>query len=218
MVRGVVSLTAPSPHPPAASPHVTWSDGNIARAEREAQAGHGGLVVWLTGLSGAGKSTIARAVERALFEAGCRTVLLDGDQLRHGLTRDLGFSPADRAENMRRAAEVARLFLDTGHVVLCAFVSPYARDRDTVRGIVGAADYLEVHVTAALETLAARDPKGLYAKAQEGKIGQFTGKDSGFEEPEAPSLVLDTEARSVDQCAAELLGYWRSVADGRRGE
>jgi bifunctional enzyme CysN/CysC len=203
MGRGVVA-PAQSAVPGPASPHVTWSEWNVSRTEREAQAGHSGLVVWLTGLSGAGKSTVARAVERLLFDAGRRTILLDGDQLRHGLTRDLGFSPADRAENMRRAAEVARLFLESGHVVLCAFVSPYARDREMVRSLVGATDFVEVHVTAALDTLHARDPKGLYARdAQRGDVG-LSGVRTPYEEPLTPDLRLDTDALSVDEAVAAL--------------
>ena len=207
MIRGVVAPSSPpiASGLPSASPNVTWSGPNIPRARYEARHGHGGLVVWLTGMSGAGKSTIANAVEHRLFAAGYRTMLLDGDQLRHGLTRDLGFSPADRAENIRRAAEVARLFLETGHVVLCAFVSPYARDRDMARSLIGGDDFAEVHVTASLPTLAARDPKGLYARdAGTGEIG-LSGVRSPYEAPTDPLLRLDTETMSADDAATQLV-------------
>lgn len=206
MVRGMATPTAPVTAPAGgASPNVTWSDWNITRAEREAQSAHRGLVVWLTGLSGAGKSTIARALERRLFARGYRTMLLDGDQLRHGLTRDLGFSPADRAENLRRAAEVARLFLESGHVVLCAFVSPYRRDREVARQLVGAGDFAEVHVTASLDTLHARDPKGLYARdAASGDVG-LSGVRTPYEAPERPDLQLDTDLLTADEAVARLL-------------
>jgi bifunctional enzyme CysN/CysC len=192
-----------------ASPNVTWSDWNIARDEREQRQGHGALVVWLTGLSGAGKSTIAAAVERALFNEGRRTMLLDGDQLRHGLNKHLGFSPADRAENIRRAGEVARLFFEAGHVVLCAFVSPYARDRDAVRVLLPDARFVEVHVAASADTLRQRDPKGLYAReAATGTIG-LSGISTPYEAPAAPELLIDTDAMNVDEAVDAVLAMIR---------
>lgn len=205
MIRGVSAPSVPSSPTATASPNVTWSEWNIPRAERATQVGHDGVVVWLTGLSGAGKSTIARALERRLFADGRRTMLLDGDQLRHGLSRDLGFSPADRAENIRRAAEVARLFLESGHIVLCAFVSPYARDRETAADVVGRQDFIEVHVTASLDTLRARDPKGLYARdAVTGDVG-LSGTRTPYEPPSAPALRIDTEATGVDEAVRQVL-------------
>jgi adenylylsulfate kinase len=145
------------------------------------------------------------------------TVILDGDNLRTGLNSNLGFSDEDRTENVRRVAETAKFLAGQGIIVLVSVITPLRRHRTAAREIIGP-DFHEIYVKADFDTCAERDPKGLYAKAKEGKIGQFTGKDSGFEEPEDPALLLDTQARSVDQCAADLLGYWRSVTDGRRGE
>ncbi|MFM7373625.1 MAG: adenylyl-sulfate kinase, partial [Chthoniobacterales bacterium] len=156
-------------------------------------------------------------VERVLHGDGRMTVILDGDNLRTGLNSNLGFSDDNRTENVRRVAETAKLLAGQGIIVFVSVITPLRKHRAAAKEIIGP-DFHEIYVKADFDTCAQRDPKGLYAKVQEGKIGQFTGKESGFEEPEAPSLVLDTEARSVDQCAAELLGYWRSVADGRRGE
>ncbi len=189
----------------------------LDRGAKEKLLGQRGVVLWLYGLSGSGKSTIANEVERVLHGDGRMTVILDGDNLRTGLNSNLGFSDEDRTENVRRVAETAKLLAEQGVIVFVSVITPLRGHREAARKIIGD-DFHEVYVQADYETCAARDPKGLYAKAQEGKIGQFTGKDSGFEEPEAPALVLDTRSRSVEQCAADLLGYWRSVADGRRGE
>ncbi len=189
----------------------------LDRAAKEELLRQKGIVLWLYGLSGSGKSTIANEVERVLHGEGRMTVILDGDNLRTGLNGNLGFSDDDRTENVRRVAETAKLLAGQGIIVFVSVITPLRRHRAAAREIIGS-DFHEIYVKADFETCAARDPKGLYAKAKEGKIGQFTGKDSGFEEPEDPALLLDTQARSVDQCAAELLGYWRSVADGRRGE
>jgi adenylylsulfate kinase len=189
----------------------------LDRAAKESLLRQKGVVLWLYGLSGSGKSTIANEVERVLHGDGRMTVILDGDNLRTGLNSNLGFSDDDRTENVRRVAETAKLLAGQGIIVFVSVITPQRRHRAAAREIIGS-DFHEVYVKADFDTCAERDPKGLYAKAREGKIGQFTGKDSGFEEPEKPSLVLDTQARSIDQCAADLLGYWRSVADGRRGE
>ncbi|MEX1111725.1 MAG: adenylyl-sulfate kinase [Chthoniobacterales bacterium] len=189
----------------------------LDRAAKEELLRQKGVVLWLYGLSGSGKSTIANEAERALHGEGLMTVILDGDNLRTGLNGNLGFSDEDRTENVRRVAETAKLLAGQGIIVFVSVITPLRRHRAAAREIIGP-DFHEVYVKADFETCAERDPKGLYAKAQEGKIGQFTGKDSGFEEPEDPVLVLDTQARSVDQCAADLLGYWRTVADGRPGE
>ncbi|MSO50670.1 MAG: sulfate adenylyltransferase subunit CysN [Acidobacteria bacterium] len=188
---------------------VTWEGWNIAREERESQQGHRAAVVWLTGMSGAGKTTIARAVERRLFDAGRRTMLLDGDHLRHGLCGDLGFSPADRAENIRRAGEVARLFFEQGAIVLCAFVSPYAADRARVRALVPAGRFVEVFVEVDVETCRARDPKGLYARVAEGRIDQFTGVTAPYEAPSAPELTIDTRVISADAAADMIIAFLR---------
>jgi adenylylsulfate kinase len=189
----------------------------LDRGAKEKLLGQRGIVLWLYGLSGSGKSTIANEVERVLHGDGRMTVILDGDNLRTGLNSNLGFSDEDRTENVRRVAETAKLLAEQGMIVFVSVITPLRRHRAAARGIIGE-DFHEIYVQADFATCAERDPKGLYAKAKEGKIGQFTGKDSGFEEPEAPALVLDTGSRSVEQCAADLLGYWRSVMDGRRGK
>jgi adenylylsulfate kinase len=188
----------------------------LGRGAKEQLLRQRGVVLWLYGLSGAGKSTIVNEVERVLHADGRMTVILDGDNLRTGLNRNLGFSDDDRTENVRRVAETAKLLAGQGMIVFVSVITPLRRHRELAREIVGD-DFHEVYVKADFATCAERDPKGLYAKAQEGKVGQFTGKDSGFEEPEGAALVLDTQARSVDQCAADLLGYWKSVADDQAG-
>ena len=189
----------------------------LDRGAKEELLRQKGVVLWLYGLSGSGKSTIANEVERVLHGEGRMTVILDGDNLRTGLNSNLGFSDEDRTENVRRVAETAKLLAGQGIIVLVSVITPLRRHRAAAREIIGP-DFHEIYVKADFDTCAERDPKGLYAKAKEGKIEQFTGKDSGFEEPEDPALLLDTQARSIDQCAADLLGYWRSVTDGRRGE
>jgi bifunctional enzyme CysN/CysC len=207
MIRGEAQ-DAPAPAdeaPRPVSPQVVWEEWNVPRAEREARNGHGAAVLWFTGLSGAGKSTIARALERELFAAGCQTMLLDGDQVRHGLCGDLGFSPADRAENLRRAGEAARLFFEQGSIVLCTFVSPYAADRERVRRLLPAARFLEVHVRASVDTCAARDPKGLYARAARGELKGLTGVDAPYEAPERPEIVADTETAGVEEIVAAIV-------------
>jgi bifunctional enzyme CysN/CysC len=211
MIRGEVrEVERPKPEA-GVSTDVVWQGWNIAREAREEQNGHRAGVIWLTGLSGAGKTTIARAVERRLFERGCRTMLLDGDNLRHGLCGDLGFSPEDRAENIRRAGEVARLFFEQGCVVLCAFVSPYQKDRDRVRGLLPEGRFVEIWVRAPLETLRGRDTKGLYARAQVGAVSQFTGMTAPYEPPPAPELALDTDRLEVEEAVARVLSALESA-------
>ena len=185
----------------------------LGRGEKERLLGQRGVVLWLYGLSGSGKSTIANAAERALHAEGRMTTILDGDNLRTGLNSNLGFSDEDRTENVRRVAETARLLASQGIIVLVSVITPQREHRRSAAQIIGP-DFHEVYVKADFETCARRDPKGLYAKARAGEIAQFTGRDSGFEEPGAAALVLDTQGRSVDECAADLLGYWRSFADG----
>lgn len=181
----------------------------LKREDKEQLLGQRGVVLWMYGLSGSGKSTIANAVERRLFEEGRFTVILDGDNLRSGLNGNLGFSDEDRRENVRRNAEVAKLFARQGVITLVSVITPRRALRDLAREVVGE-DFVEVHVKANFETCARRDPKGLYAKAQRGEVTQFTGKDSGFEEPEKAEVVLDTEARSVEESAARLMEFLRS--------
>jgi bifunctional enzyme CysN/CysC len=189
---------------------VVWEGWNIAREAREARQGHQAAVIWLTGLPGAGKTTIAKGVERRLFESGHHTMLLDGDQLRHGLCGDLGFTPTDRAENIRRAGEVARLFFEQGAIVLCAFVSPYRKDRDRVRALVPDGRFVEVLVTADAETRRARDPKGHYAKASKGQVAQFTGVSAPYEAPLQAELTIDTAALSVEAAVEQVLAALRT--------
>lgn len=189
------------------STNITWHEGHVGRRDREALLGQRGVTLWLTGLSGSGKSTIAVAAERALVEHGHLAYVLDGDNVRHGLNRNLGFSPADRTENIRRIAEVAKLFTDCGVIVLTSFISPYRSDRDAARAIFAPGDFVEVYVDASLETCEARDPKGLYKKARAGEIPEFTGISAPYEPPERPELALDTAALSVEESVAALLRH-----------
>lgn len=177
----------------------------IDTSDYEAQHRHQGCVVWLTGLSASGKSTIATHVARRLFEEGSHVYVLDGDSLRQGLTRDLGFSPTAREENIRRAGEVAKLFRRAGFIVLAAFVSPYRKDRDFARSILDDGHFFEVYVNADLETCIERDPKGLYRKALKGEIREFTGVSAPYEPPLAPELVLNTMSQSVEQSVQSVL-------------
>jgi adenylyl-sulfate kinase len=189
------------------SPNVVWHDAGTPREERWRAAGVQGLTVWLTGLSGSGKSTIAAEVAERLAGRGLLTYTLDGDNLRHGLNGDLGFSAEDRAENVRRVAEVARLFADAGVVALVPVISPYRAGREHARALHHAAglSFVEVFVDAPVDVCEARDPKGLYAKARAGEITGFTGVDDPYEPPEAPELVIETTAMPVDDAAAAIL-------------
>ncbi|MCP5198555.1 MAG: adenylyl-sulfate kinase [Gammaproteobacteria bacterium] len=187
--------------------NITWHGHQVSRAERERLNGHRGVVLWFTGLSGAGKSSVANAVDGLLHARGVHTYLLDGDNVRHGLNNNLGFSAADRSENIRRIGEVARLMADAGLVTLSAFISPYRADRDRVRSIVGDGGFVEILVQASLETCEARDPKGLYRKARAGEIKDFTGIDAPYEPPLAPELVLDSDLRDVATLAAEVVTF-----------
>lgn len=190
-----------------ASRNVVWHEATIGRRDRERLNAHKGVILWFTGLSGSGKSTLAHAVEAELFERGCRTFVLDGDNVRHGLCADLGFSDRDRQENIRRIGEVAKLFLDAGVITLAAFVSPFKADRDRVRALVAEGEYLEVYCQASLDVCEQRDVKGLYAKARAGQIPDFTGISSPYEAPEAAELQIDTGSRSLEECVAEVIGY-----------
>ena len=177
------------------------------RAARAHQRGHRSAILWFTGLSGAGKSTLANAVNSALFEQGLACYVLDGDNVRHGLCQDLGFSDADRTENIRRIGEVAKLFVDAGVVVLTAFVSPFQADRDRVRALVPEGDFIEVHCAANLAACETRDTKGLYAKARAGVIKEFTGISSPYEEPEQPELRVETGSQSLDDCVDQVIAH-----------
>jgi bifunctional enzyme CysN/CysC len=187
------------------SPHTIWSGLNITRERREERFGHKGAVLWLTGYSGAGKSTIARDLEKELFAAGAQTMLLDGDSLRQGLCGDLGFSDKDRSENIRRVGEVAKLFFESGHIVICTFISPFEKDRAFVRSLFPEGRFFEVHVKCDLDVCRRRDPHGLYQKTVAGEIKEFTGISSPYEPPEHPELVLETDLQSVKESVARIV-------------
>jgi adenylylsulfate kinase len=187
--------------------NLTWHPGEVDLDARRAARGHGAQCLWFTGLSGSGKSTLARRTERLLVERGVVAYVLDGDNLRQGLNRDLGFSPEDRAENIRRVGEVARLFVDAGAIVLTAFISPYRADRDGVRARFPAGAFAEVHVSTPLEVCEARDPKGLYRRARAGQIGQFTGVSAPYEAPATPELAVDTSQADLDACARQVIAF-----------
>lgn len=186
------------------STNITKSAGKVTRADRDRLLGQRGAVVWLTGLSGSGKSTLAHALEARLLGEGRLVYVLDGDNLRHGLCADLGFSPEDRAENVRRAGEVAALLADTGAIVLCSFISPYRADRARIRQAAGEGRFLEAHIAANLAVCESRDPKGLYKKARSGLIPEFTGIDAPYEEPENPDVRVDTGSHPIEACADQI--------------
>jgi bifunctional enzyme CysN/CysC len=204
-VREIEEIAAETSTERKASPGVVWEKWNVPREEREARNGHKAAVLWFTGLSGSGKSTIARAVERKLFEMGCQTMLLDGDQVRHGLNGDLGFSPVDRTENIRRAGEVAQLFFQQGTIVLCTFVSPYRADRERVRELMPDGRFIEVFVDCDAEECARRDPKGLYNKAKAGEITNMTAVSAPYEAPANAELHLDTKRTAADDAVTAIL-------------
>ena len=187
--------------------NITWHEGHVDRADRHTLLKQQGATIWFTGLPSSGKSTVAFTVEHALVERGRLSYVLDGDNIRHGLNKNLGFSPADRTENIRRIGEVSKLFTDAGVIVLTSFISPYRSDRDGVRALMGTGDFVEVYVAASLETCEGRDPKGLYKKARAGEIPEFTGISAPYEPPERPELVLDTAALSVEASVAALIRH-----------
>lgn len=190
--------------------NVTWHDHSVTRDERYKLMGHKGCILWFTGLSACGKSTIANAVDRKLHDAGVHTFVLDGDNIRMGLNKNLGFSAEDRAENIRRIGEVAKLFADAGVITATAFISPYLADRDKVRALMGQGGFIEVYVNASLETCEARDPKGLYKKARAGEIKSFTGISDPYEAPVNPELVLDANTKGIDELSNEVIAYLKS--------
>ncbi|HZP42083.1 MAG TPA: adenylyl-sulfate kinase [Candidatus Binatia bacterium] len=185
--------------------NIVWHPGAVTRADREQLNGHKGACVWLTGLSGSGKSTIAVDLEKALWSRGVRAYILDGDNIRHGLNKNLGFSPADRTENIRRIGEVAKLFVDAGLVALTAFISPYRADRDQVRAIMPQ-DFVEVYVDCPVEVCEQRDVKGLYKKARAGEIEEFTGVSAPYEAPLSPELTIRSSELTVAQSVDTILG------------
>ncbi len=187
------------------SPHIVWRGLNIPRELREQRNDHNAAVLWLTGYSGSGKSTIAKALEKKLFGTGCQTMLLDGDHVRHGLCGDLAFSLEDRSENIRRVGEVARLFFEAGNLVICTFISPVAKDRDFVRSVIPKDRFFEIYVKCDIEVCKRRDPGGLYEKALSGEIKEFTGISSPYEAPENPELVVETDLQSVDDILSHII-------------
>ena len=184
---------------------ITWHHADLTAADRASRMGHKGAVLWFTGLSGSGKSTLAHAVESALYARGAHTYVLDGDNIRHGLNKDLGFSPADREDNIRRIGEVARLFADAGLIALTAFISPSIRDRKIARDLCPAGQFLEVYCECALDVCEQRDPKGLYKKARAGEIKQFTGIDAPYEPPPTPEIAVNTGTTPLPECAQRVL-------------
>jgi adenylylsulfate kinase len=187
--------------------NITWHESTVSQAERNTLNGHRGAVLWFTGLSACGKSTVANTVDHLLHSRGIRSYVLDGDNVRHGLNKNLGFSAEDRAENIRRVGEIAKLFLDAGHITLTAFISPYSADRDAARALLDDGKFIEIYVNASLETCEKRDPKGLYKKARAGEIKGFTGIDDPYEAPANAELVLDADTKSIDDLAAEVVAY-----------
>jgi adenylylsulfate kinase len=189
------------------STNITWHKGRINRTAREALLKQRGMVLWYTGLSGSGKSTLANAVEEKLYRMGCLTYVLDGDNVRHGLNKNLGFSPEDREENIRRIGEVARLFCDAGIITMTAFISPYRKDREQARELIGSDRFIEIYCSASFDACADRDPKGLYKKALAGEIKNFTGLDAPYEKPENPQLVVPTHGLPIDASVDQVIAY-----------
>jgi adenylylsulfate kinase len=204
------------------STNIVWHHATVTRERREKQNGHKSFILWFTGLSGSGKSTLAHALEEQLHQMGCRTFVCDGDNVRHGLNKDLGFSNEDRQENIRRIGEMCRLFTEAGVISLTAFISPFREDRDMVRRLVGEDNFIEVFCDCCLETCETRDVKGLYAKARRGEIREFTGISSPYERPEAPELAIRTDRATVDECVDMIIEYLRQreiidcMVDGAR--
>jgi adenylylsulfate kinase len=187
------------------SSNVIWHHATVTRARREAQNGHRGAIIWFTGLSGSGKSTLAHAVEEALHQRGCRTFVMDGDNVRHGLCGDLSFTSTDRQENIRRIGEMAKLFMEAGVIVLTAFISPFSADRERVRGMVEHGDFIEIYCNTPLEICESRDVKGIYKKARAGQIPEFTGISSPYEIPSNPELTVPTGTEELDICVQQVI-------------
>ncbi len=184
-----------------------WHQGAITQADRERLNGHRGFTIWFTGLSASGKSTLAVATEEALYEKGYRTYILDGDNIRHGLNNNLGFSPEDREENIRRIGEVSKLFSDCGIITMTAFISPYIKDRQRARSLFDNDAFVEVFVDCPLEVCETRDPKGMYKKARQGIIKEFTGISAPYEAPAKPEISLRTDQASIDECVSSITAY-----------
>ena len=197
--------------------NVVWHYATVTRNRREELNGHKSVILWFTGLSNSGKSTIAHAAEELLFSQGCRTFVFDGDNVRHGLCADLGFSRADRDENIRRVGEMAKLFIESGVIALTAFISPFRGDRNRVRNLVREGDYLEIYCKCPLEVCEQRDIKGHYKKARAGEIKEFTGISSPYEEPVHPDLILTTDTMPIEACVKAIAGllHERGIVQGK---
>lgn len=189
------------------STNIVWHDSEVTKVQRQKLSGHKSVIIWFTGLSGSGKSTISVALEKELYERNIRSYRLDGDNIRHGLNNNLGFSSSDRTENIRRIGEVSKLMIDAGLITLTAFISPYEEDRNQVRQLVESYEFIEVYVKASLEVCENRDPKGLYKKARLNEIKGFTGIDSPYEQPKNPEVIIDTDILSVEQSVDKLLHF-----------
>ena len=187
--------------------NIIWHHATVTRKRREAQNVHKSFILWFTGLSGAGKSTLAHVIEEQLHQMGCRTFVFDGDNVRHGLCKDLGFSKEDREENIRRIGEMCNLFIDAGVIALTAFISPFKKDRHAIRQMVQDGDFIEVYCKCSLEICEKRDVKGIYAKARKGEIQEFTGISSPYEVPVNPEIIVDTGNTSLEECAKTVLDY-----------
>ncbi|WP_027415620.1 adenylyl-sulfate kinase [Aneurinibacillus terranovensis] len=187
--------------------NIVWHQTTISKEDRQSLNKHKSGILWFTGLSASGKSTLANELEKRLYDRGLRTYLLDGDNIRHGINKDLGFSPEDRTENIRRIGEVAKLFVDAGIIVLTAFISPYKEDRNLARSLVNDGEFIEIYVKCSLEECEKRDPKGLYKKAKTGEIPQFTGISSPYEEPDHPELIVETDKQSLEQSVEQVIQY-----------
>ncbi|HEY4553287.1 MAG TPA: adenylyl-sulfate kinase [Bacillaceae bacterium] len=189
------------------SKHITWHDATVTKKERQLLNGHQSCVLWFTGLSGSGKSTLANAVDHALFQKDCRSYVLDGDNIRHGLNSDLRFAAEDRKENIRRIGEVAKLFVDSGQIISSAFISPFREDREQVRCMFEPGEFIEIYLNCPIDVCEDRDPKGLYKKARKGEIPEFTGISSPYEIPVDPEIIIETDRMSVGQSVEKILHY-----------
>jgi adenylylsulfate kinase len=196
--------------------NLTWHEHQISKKEREHLMGHRGVVLWLTGLPSSGKSTIANLVDAKLHARGVHAFVLDGDNIRHGLNKNLGFSPEDREENIRRIGEVAKLFAEGGLIAITAFISPYRKDRDAARALLPQGEFIEAHVSAPVDVCEKRDPKGMYQKAKAGVVKEFTGVSAPYEAPLSPEIVLDSSSKGPDVLADEVLAYFEDEGIIRR--
>ncbi|WP_077623386.1 adenylyl-sulfate kinase [Sediminibacillus massiliensis] len=191
----------------AKSENIVWHESVITKQQRQEQKGHKSMVIWFTGLSGSGKSTVSVELEKELYNRNIHSYRLDGDNVRHGLNKNLGFSPEDRAENIRRIGEVAKLMVDAGQVTLTAFISPYQEDRDQVRDLMDDGEFIEVYVKCSVDECEKRDPKGLYKKARAGEIKGFTGIDAPYEAPEKPEITIETDQQSLEDSVQVIIDY-----------